>query len=218
MPGQFTKTVGKVMQSGFSLSFPRCFQAVILVGLSSTLAAQSSAPAPQPAKGKAPRVIINRVTLTENQVKELETRFHIRIPDGSYWYDKASGVWGLEGGPGAGIGVPGLDVGGPLRADASRGNTKVFINGRELHALDVMVLQRLGPVLPGRYWVDAYGNCGFEGGPAFVNLYALARAKQAQGGGSWSVSNSSSWVGGDGSGFLGAQFKDSSGRSVSWTN
>src|SRR5262245_6296993 len=64
-----------------------------------------------------------------------------------------------------------------LRADASNGNTKVFINGRKLHVMDVLGLLQLGPVYPGRYWVDAAGNCGFEGGPAFINLMMVARSK-----------------------------------------
>lgn len=41
----------------------------------------------------------------------------------------------------------------------------------------VNALQQLvGPVRPGRYWLDAYGNAGFEGGPPLVNL-AQARAR-----------------------------------------
>jgi hypothetical protein len=50
-------------------------------------------------------------------------------------------------------------------------------------------------VLPGRYWVDAQGNCGIEGGPAFVNL-RVAAAQAAGGGagggagGPWSYTSS----------------------------
>jgi hypothetical protein len=33
---------------------------------------------------------------------------------------------------------------------------------------------------PGRYWVDAAGNFGFEGRPVLVNLMDLARASQEQ--------------------------------------
>jgi hypothetical protein len=45
--------------------------------------------------------------------------------------------------------MPGLDLGGPLKADTSRGNTKVFLNGRELTQAEVTTLQQLGPVNPG---------------------------------------------------------------------
>jgi hypothetical protein len=130
----------------------------------------------QPPK-QARHVIVNRVSLADKEVEALENAFRVRIVDGSFWYDRATGAWGIEGGPTLGFLVAGLKMGGPLRADASKGNTKVFINGRELHLIDVIGLQQLGPVSPGRYWVDAVGNCGYEGGPAFVNLMALARSR-----------------------------------------
>ena len=76
----------------------------------------------------------------------------------------------------AGIALAGLSLGGPLPADISGGGTGVFVNGRELHPLDVMQLSSLVNVAAGRYWVDAQGNAGYEGGPALVNLYSLARA------------------------------------------
>jgi hypothetical protein len=63
-----------------------------------------------------------------------------------------------------------------MRADASRGNTRVVVNGRELHARDVQALQRCTPVMPGRYWVEASGIGGYEGGPPSFNLAALCAA------------------------------------------
>jgi hypothetical protein len=129
-------------------------------------------------------VIINRTRLGNDQLRALEQRYRVRIPDGHYWYDKFSGAWGLEGGPTSGFTFPGLNLGGPLHADASRGNTRVFINGRELHYLDVLALQQLViQVLPGRYWVDAQGYCGYEGGPALLNLVQLAQAANHHRGG-----------------------------------
>jgi hypothetical protein len=97
-----------------------------------------------------------------------------------------------------------MQLGGPLRADASRGNTGVVINGRELHMLDVVALQRLVPVVPGRYWVDVHGNFGFEGGPMLGNLMALAQMAGggAASGGAWTSQSGFGTVGGDGSGFV----------------
>jgi hypothetical protein len=91
-----------------------------------------------------------------------------------------------------------------LRANASRGNTGVVINGRELHQLDVAVLQRLGPFLPGRYWMDALGNFGFEGGPILGNVWVLVQmaGAGAANGGAWTSQSRFGTVGGDGSGFL----------------
>src|SRR4051812_6302335 len=63
------------------------------------------------------------------------------VPAGRYWYDPMSGGAGVMGGPAAAYLGPGLALGGPLPANASGGGdgriTGVFINGRELHPLDV---------------------------------------------------------------------------------
>lgn len=120
-------------------------------------------------------VYINRTCISDGKVSTLERIYQVRIPDGSYWYDRISGAWGLEGGPTAGLILPNLNLGGRLRADASKGNTGVFVNGRELHYWDVLAFSRIAPVYRGRYWVDAQGNGGFEGGPPLFNLVQLAR-------------------------------------------
>jgi hypothetical protein len=115
------------------------------------------------------------------------------IPDGDYWYDPRTGASGRWGGPTLAFLAAGLDLGGPLPAGASGGGrgtlTGVFVNGRELHPVDVAGLQEiLGTVTPGRWWVDAAGNYGAEGGPALGNLVALAQARRGggQGGRAWS--------------------------------
>jgi hypothetical protein len=133
------------------------------------------------------------VRLTDPQVQALERQYGVQIQDGSYWYDRVCGAWGLEGGPTLGFALPGLDLGGRLRADASNGNTGVFVNGRELHRLDVAALQQLGPVYQGRYWLDAEGYCGFEGEPAFCNLVQLARAAGGSSSGGQRTSALSTW-------------------------
>lgn len=111
------------------------------------------------------------------------------VPAGAYWYDTMTGAYGLFGGPTAGFIAPGLGLGGRLPANASGGGsgrlTGVFINGRELHPIDVQQLSAyLGmPLQLGRFWVDAQGNAGAEGGPFLFNLHALARANGRGGGG-----------------------------------
>lgn len=140
-----------------------------------------TAATPARAQSEARRVVVNDVRLDAERLAALEARYGVRVLDGAYWYDAASGAWGLAGGPTAGFIPAGLRLGGPLRADASGGTTDVYVNGRRLPAADVQALQPLtGPVQPGRYWLDAQGNVGREGGPAFLNLVALAR--QARGG------------------------------------
>jgi hypothetical protein len=72
----------------------------------------------------------------------------------------------------------GLRLGGPLRADASRGTSGVFFNGRELTTNEVASLRQHVPVEPGRYWLDSSGNAGPEGGPATANLAQMVQQGQ----------------------------------------
>ena len=122
------------------------------------------------------RVIVNDVRLSDQVLNALETQYRVRVQEGAYWYDPACGAWGFDGGPTQGFIPAGLQLGGPLQPDASGGATRVFINGRQLPMQDVVALRQLvGTTIPGRYWLDAQGNVGVEGGPAFMNLVALAR-------------------------------------------
>lgn len=124
-------------------------------------------------------VYINREKISTETVQALESRYGISILDGRYWYDRHSGLWGMEGGPTVGVVMPGLAIGGDLPVDAANGNTNVFLNGLELHAQDVRNLRMwVGVVNPGRYWMDAYGNVGYVGGAAILNLWQLARQNQ----------------------------------------
>jgi len=164
-------------------------------------------------------VVINGAALAADRQRALEQAYRVPIKPGRYWYDAVSGVWGLEGGPALGQIHPNLALGPPLRADASHGNTRVFVNGRELHANDVRALQRCTPVRPGRYWVLANGVGGYEGGPAFFNLAALCSAAtgsrgsgtqcDSYGAGQFNCSNSRTGIGviGEGGG-KGAVFVD----------
>jgi len=125
------------------------------------------------AKSGKRHVTVNDVRLSDEELAQIEQNFRVRILDADYWYDTISGAWGVRGGPTRGFIYSGLNIGGPLKANASGGGTGVFINGRELHPRDVAGLQRCTKVNPGRYWVRADGFGGFENGPAFFNLIAL---------------------------------------------
>jgi hypothetical protein len=113
---------------------------------------------------------------------QIEAMYRMQAPPGDYWYDARSGAAGRWGGPTLGFLPAGLALGGPLPANASGGGngtvTGVFINGRELHPVDVQVMMRIyGQVIPGRWWVDGQGNAGQEGGPALINLVQLAQQR-----------------------------------------
>ena len=113
------------------------------------------------AEAPAPEVVINRVALSAVELDALGGG----IAPGRYWYDRASGFWGREGSPIEGQTLAGMNLGGPLRADASNGSAGMFINGRELTMLDVMWLTPQGASFPSRIWMDETGAYGEEGGP-----------------------------------------------------
>jgi hypothetical protein len=132
-------------------------------------------------------VVVNGEALSAQVVRTLEVQYRTPLQAGRFWYDRASGLWGREGEPSQGQIHAGLDLGGPLAADASvrslRDKTFVFVNGREIHPQELTYLQRLfGAVTPARYWLNAQGIGGFEGGPPQFDLRAAAMAARNQGG------------------------------------
>jgi len=143
----------------------------------------------------------------------LEALYRTRLPDGAYWYDPMCGAFGAWGGPTLAVLPAGLPLGGALPAEASGGGTGIFTNGRELHAFDVHYLQYIiGPIQPGRYFTDALGNAGLEGGPVLVNL---VHAAQMVGGFSYYKENVHAGTRQSISS-EGVSFTNRSGKTVSW--
>jgi hypothetical protein len=139
--------------------------------------APASAGSPHSASGRS--VMINGQKLSDQQIDTI-TRMGIRLSEGDFWYDRTMGAWGYRGGPTMGFIPSGLDLGGSLAADASNGNTGVFINGRQLPLQDVMALQQIVPmVLPGHYVMDAFGNVALANGFPLGNIWALAQSSGA---------------------------------------
>ena len=66
-------------------------------------------------------------------------------------------------------------------ADASGTGTGVFINGREIHTVEVMRLMEMfgSPIQQGRYWLGADGVGGVEGQAASFTV----APQQSQGSG-----------------------------------
>src|SRR5262249_25072956 len=96
--------------------------------------------------------------------------------------------------PALGMTRPGLDVGGPLKEDATvkRGGilsflnrSRIYVNGRELASTEA---QWLAPVLmsgggmlwAGQYLVDCQRQFRKDGKPASTNLFQLIAAMQTQ--------------------------------------
>jgi hypothetical protein len=135
--------------------------------------------APATALADQPGIVVNGQPLSMQEV----LHYGVDVPPGRYWYDQVSGFWGVEGGPSVGQIMPDLPLGGALRADASSGNTGVFINGREIHMQELLDLQEIfGEVPFGRYWLGADLVGGVEGGPPSFEL--VPAPKQAEAGGS----------------------------------
>ncbi len=117
-------------------------------------------------------IVVNDVELSSETVQALQQIYPVEIAPGRYWYDIVSGAWGRDGEPVAGQMLAGLELGGPLREDASRGDAGVFINGRQITLGEKAFLEQLcqTEVIPGRYWILFNGLGGFEGGPVSFNL------------------------------------------------
>ncbi len=154
-----------------------------VVGVGPALAGQAAAKAQDGMLGAAsrPRVVINGRALTEEDIRGFQEVYGVRPGAGSYWYDPRSGLFGSVGTPALGQMYPGHDL-GPLAANASAGDTGLFVNGRELPEVEWLALCRIlgGALAPGRYTLDANGDMGIEGEPyPRVNLLAAAQAAYA---------------------------------------
>ncbi|ARU54515.1 MAG: hypothetical protein MI864_16725 [Pseudomonadales bacterium] len=113
---------------------------------------------------------INRAPVTDNMMQLLLSK-GVYLHDGHYWYDSHTGLWGYDGGPVQGQIWPGLPIQAKLPTDASRGQTGVYINNRELQLSELHALSTYIQLSkPGRYWLRANGKGGMEGQPASFDL------------------------------------------------
>ncbi|PHU10553.1 hypothetical protein BC332_22413 [Capsicum chinense] len=88
-----------------------------------------------------------------------------KLRPGKYWYDKVAGFWGKEGHKPCQIISPQLAVGDTIKRDASKGNTNILINGREITQAELYMLKLAGINCEGNvcFWLSADGACQEEG-------------------------------------------------------
>ncbi len=155
-----------------------------ILGAPTSWAGPPSGPSPAAPTPVAPPVIVNGTPLSAAQIQAITVQYRVVPQPGSYWYDSRSGLFGYVGQGAAGAMRPGHAL-GALSPTASAGRTGIFVNGRQIPMTELAFYQSLvGPVRPGRYWMDGFGNVGFEGVPSpLVNLVAVMASR---GGRSWS--------------------------------
>jgi hypothetical protein len=133
----------------------------------------------------AASITVNGVPLSPDDMANLEAELRqldpagvgLRVLPSAFWYDSVSGAVGLMGGPTETFGPAGLQLGGPLPANASHGTTRVYVNGRRITTSELAFLERLvGSIPPGHYFIEANGDAGRAGGPVLVNF--IQRAQQ----------------------------------------
>lgn len=91
-----------------------------------------------------PSVLVNGQQIPHHLLKKAE-KLAGPIEPGDYWYDFRAGFWGVMGQPCLGIISPYIEeFNHPMPASCAAGNTGVFVNGRELHQIDLDLLTSRG--------------------------------------------------------------------------
>jgi len=112
-------------------------------------------------------VFVNGRQLSIQELQQHQAIYNAPVQPGRYWYDPTSGLYGYWGHEAIGYIRTGHGY-GPAPANASNGNTGIFLNGRQINAAELVQWQALfrQAIQPGRYWLDGNtGNVGVEGNP-----------------------------------------------------
>ncbi|XP_010676331.1 uncharacterized protein LOC104892186 isoform X2 [Beta vulgaris subsp. vulgaris] len=122
-------------------------------------------------------VYVNGQQVPHHVVKKAE-KLAGSIQPGNYWYDPKAGFWGVMGDHCLGIIPPSIqEFSFPMPESCSKGDTAVFVNGRELHKkdLELLVSRGLPNMRDKRYIIDMSGKVLEEQSKDFIaNLGKLA--------------------------------------------
>ncbi|KNA25281.1 hypothetical protein SOVF_007700 [Spinacia oleracea] len=134
-------------------------------------------PKPGPASPEKAEVYVNGQQVPLHVIKKAE-KLAGSIEPGDYWYDPKAGFWGVMGHHCLGILPPSIqEFSFPMPASCSRGDSAVYVNGRELKKRELNLLSSRGlPTTKNkRYIVDISGKVLEEQSKDFiVNLGKLA--------------------------------------------
>jgi hypothetical protein len=128
-------------------------------------------------------IVVNGVPITGSSKVALLAS---GVLPGRYWRDFMSGFYGREGGPTLGVSQAPIPGAGPLQPDAScrpAGQTNIFINGREVHPIEIANLLPIMMQPGGRWRLDSQMNVYQEANGIFVGSLRAVLASFHQGGG-----------------------------------
>eukprot|EP00252_Welwitschia_mirabilis_P025868 TRINITY_DN8245_c0_g3_i1.p1 TRINITY_DN8245_c0_g3~~TRINITY_DN8245_c0_g3_i1.p1 ORF type:complete len:411 (+),score=65.87 TRINITY_DN8245_c0_g3_i1:149-1234(+) len=107
-----------------------------------------------------PKVTINGKPVPDHLVRKAE-EYAGPIHPGDYWYDYIAGFWGVMGEPCLGIIPPFIEeFNFPMPRNCAGGQTRILVNGRELHQKDLNLLAGRGlPIVRDmEYYIDISGR------------------------------------------------------------